>query len=209
MESNRRNRGFPWGVALIGTLLAALTGFLLLRPSDTAPWFGQTIGQEAPPLRLTDHHGQPFSLEQWRDKVVLINFGFTHCPNICPTTLTNLAAAFRKLSAEEQTRVRVLFITLDPERDTVAKLAEYMPFFHPGFLGLTGSVAEIARAAKDYGVFYEKSVLPGNDGAKDYTLNHSSYTYLIAPGGKWKLLYDYDQVAKPAELAKDIRRVLE
>ncbi len=209
--SERRAR-FSWLLAVAFALLLAGTYLVLssggAKSGAAEKYQGQIIGRPAPPLRLTDHRGRPFILESLRGKLVLLSFGFTHCPNICPTTLGNLAAVYRGLTDEEKKRVQVIFVTIDPERDTAAKLAEYIPFFQPDFLGLTGSPAEIAAATKGFGVFYQKEFLPGSDARNSYTMNHSSNTFLIAPDGQWLLLYNYDQTGKPAVIREDVQRVL-
>lgn len=201
----------PWLGVLAFVLLLATTYFLFFGGSKTEPatrYHAQKIDRPAPELKLTDHHGRPFSLDQLRGKLVLISFGFTSCPNICPTTLGNLASAYRGLTDAEKRRVQVVFVTVDPERDTVAKLAEYVPFFHSSFLGLTGTASEIARAAKGFGVFYAKEFLAGSDARNSYTINHSSNTFLIAPDGKWLLLYDYDGTGHPDAVREDVQKIL-
>jgi len=109
----------------------------------------------APSVELTDQNGQPFDLSELQGSAVLLFFGFTHCPDICPTTLAQLAAA-RSALEERADDVKVVFVTIDPERDTAERLADYLGRFDPAFIGLTGSADEIAEAAQNYGIFYEK-----------------------------------------------------
>ncbi len=152
-------------------------------------------------FHLTDATGKPASLADFRGKVVVLFFGYTHCPQICPTTLADLAQVMRLLEKDAD-KVQVLFVTLDPERDTRALLAQYPPAFYPTFKGLSGDSAATAQAAQAFGVIYQKQ--PNKSGG--YDLDHSAGTYLIAPGGKPVLLAPYGQSAKL--LVQDIRLLL-
>jgi protein SCO1/2 len=150
---------------------------------------------------LNDAAGKPVTLADYRGKVVVLFFGYTHCPQICPTTLADLAQVMGMLGKDAD-RVQVLFVTLDPERDTRELLAEYPPAFYPTFKGLSGDSVATAQAARAFGVIYQKQ--PNKNGG--YDLDHSAGTYLIAPGGKPVLLSPY---AQPAELlVQDIRLLL-
>ena len=152
-------------------------------------------------FKLNDASGKPVSLADFRGKVVALFFGYTHCPQVCPTTLADLAQVMRLLGKEAD-RVQVLFVTLDPERDTRELLAQYPPAFHPTFKGLSGDSMATAQAAQAFGVIYQKQT--NKNGG--YDLDHSAGTYLIAPGGKPVLLSPY---AQPAELlVHDIRLLL-
>ena len=123
----------------------------------------------------------PVALADYRGKVVLLYFGYTFCPDVCPTSLVLVAEALGKLTPEEATQVRAYFISVDPERDTPEVLRAYAPFFHPSIVGLTGSPQEIAEVAGRYGVSYMRQ--KSRDGAP-YAVDHSSYTYVIGPDGK-------------------------
>ena len=112
---------------------------------------------------------------------MLLYFGYTFCPDVCPTSLVLVAEALGKLTPEEATQVRAYFISVDPERDTPEVLRAYAPFFHPSIVGLTGSPQEIAEVAGRYGVSYMRQ--KSRDGAP-YAVDHSSYTYVIGPDGK-------------------------
>lgn len=149
-------------------------------------------------FRLNEASGKPVSLADYRGKVVVLFFGYTHCPQICPTTLADLAQVMRELGKDAD-RVQVLFVTLDPERDTRELLAQYPPAFYPTFKGLSGDTMATAQAAQAFGVVYEKH--PNKNGG--YDLDHSAGTYLIAPGGKPVLLSPYGQSAEL--LVHDIR----
>ncbi|CAH1197979.1 putative Cytochrome oxidase biogenesis protein Sco1/SenC/PrrC, copper metallochaperone [Candidatus Nitrotoga sp. BS] len=152
-------------------------------------------------FQLTDPNGKIRRLSDFKDKVVVMFFGYTHCPEICPTTLADLAQVMRLLDKDAE-KVQVLFVTLDPERDTPKLLAEYVPFFHPSFLGLYGDTQTTAQVAKTFGVNYEKRVEKGS-----YALDHSDGTYLIGTNGKHVLLSPYNQSAKL--VVQDIKLLLQ
>ncbi len=152
---------------------------------------------------LTGPEGKTVSLEDFRNKVVLIYFGYTFCPDVCPVTLSNLKMLM--LSLEEKAEdVQVIFISIDPERDTFQKLKDYVPYFHPTFIGLTGSEAELASVAKKYQTFYLKQKVESEAG---YLMAHSDVVILVDQNGRYrgryKSKYDLDK------LTTDIRWLLE
>ena len=153
-------------------------------------------------LRLTGHDGKPHALAEFRGKVVVASFGYTHCPDVCPTTLADLASVM-KLLGEDARRVQVLFVTVDPKRDTQALLAQYVPAFHPDFLGLYGDEAATAKASKEFHVYAHER--PGKDGAP-YTVDHSAHIYVIDREGKLRLLLPPGTA--PAAIASDLRLLL-
>jgi len=152
-------------------------------------------------LSLNDHHGRPRTLADFRGKVVVIFFGYTHCPDVCPTTLAELAQV-EKMLGTDAGKMQVLFVTVDPERDTPEVLRQYVPSFNPSFLGLYGDAAATARAAKEFKIFYRKQPLP--DGG--YTVDHSAATYVIDRQGRLRLFAQYGQGA--AAILHDIRILL-
>ena len=165
-------------------------------PQDNAS--GPDFGRD---FQLSDASGQMRRLEDFRGQVVLLFFGYTHCPDYCPTTLSNLAQMMRELGTE-QARVQVIFISLDPERDTPERLASYVRQFHPAFLALTGNAAAIRTVAREFQILYLRQ--PAGDG--QYRIDHSSYTYLYDPQGRLRL---YAQQGEPADhLAADVKRLL-
>ena len=207
----RRPRLSPWTVlATVATLLCLGAMLLLHRTSDGTGYqpYGQWIGKAAPDFTLTNEDGMPVSLRDLRGMVVLMTFGFTHCPNICPTTLANLAAISHSLPAQDQDRVRVAFITVDPARDDPKALKEYVSFYSRNFTGLTGSADQIAKVAKDYGAYYEAVPQQSQVAGDYYTMNHSAYVYLIDPAGRFAILYDNDKLADHARMAQDIEHEL-
>jgi protein SCO1/2 len=153
-------------------------------------------------FQLVDHSGQPRSLSDFRGKVVVVFFGFTHCPDVCPTTLAELARALGKLGADGD-RVQVLMVTVDPERDTPEVLRQYVTALDPRFLGLTGDADAIARTAREFKVFYQKS--PGAT-PDAYSVDHSSGSYVFDPQGRLRLLVSYGQGADV--FAHDIAQLL-
>jgi protein SCO1/2 len=133
---------------------------------------------------LTDHTGKTRTLADFRGKVVVVFFGYTHCPDVCPTTLADLKVAREQLG-EDGKRVQVLFVTVDPERDTRELLSNYVPTFDPSFLGLYGDPAATARVAKEFRVFYQK--VPGKT-PDSYTVDHTAGSYVFDPQGRLRLL---------------------
>jgi len=145
---------------------------------DAVMWNKEPIGG---PFTLTDHTGKLHTDADFRGKLMLVYFGFTFCPDICPTDLMAIGQAIDKLGPAGD-EVQPLFISVDPERDTAAHLAEYVPFFHPRLIGLTGDAAHIREAARAYRVYYAKVVIGG---AADYTIDHSGFIYLMDRDGKY------------------------
>jgi protein SCO1/2 len=153
-------------------------------------------------LELTGHDGKPRKLADFRGKIVVLFFGYTHCPDICPTTLADMAAVLKQLG-QDAARVQVLFVTVDPERDTPEILAKYVPAFDGSFLGLSGDAAATQSAAKEFKIFYEKR--PGGaPGA--YTVDHSGQSYVLDAQGRLRLLVRHDRIAQ--DLAEDLRALL-
>ncbi len=152
-------------------------------------------------FQLNDFNGQPRKLSNFSGKVVVLFFGYTHCPEVCPTTLADLAQVMRLLG-QDASRVQVLFVTLDPERDRPDLLAKYVPSFDPSFLGLYGDAQATKQAAKSFGVNYVKQY----DKHGGYTLDHTDGMYLLGVGGKPLLLSPYGQRAE--YLVQDIRLLL-
>jgi protein SCO1/2 len=153
---------------------------------------------------VLDSVNGPVALADLRGKVVLIYFGYTWCPDICPTNLVLIAGALKALTPEELERVRVLFISVDPERDSATRLAEYSGYFHPEILGLTGTPRQIAEVAKLYGAAYRRTELA--DSAMGYVVDHSAYSHLVDTQGK--LVSNLDHATPSAEIVAAIRTLL-
>jgi protein SCO1/2 len=143
-------------------------------------------------FELVDHNGKTRRLGDFHGKVVVVFFGFTHCPDVCPVTLAELAAAKRKLGADGA-RVQVLLVTVDPQRDTPQVLSRYVTAFDPDFLGMSGSPQQIATVAKEFKVVYQKVEGKQPDG---YTVDHSAGTFIFDPQGRLRLYVSYGQGAE-------------
>jgi protein SCO1/2 len=157
----------------------------------------------APPLDLVDQHGQPFSLETHKGKALVLYFGYTTCPDACPTTLSDYLAVKEGLG-DRAGDVAFVMASIDPERDTPERMADYLAFFDPTFIGLTGTPVEVAAAARGYGVTYERVEYP--ESATGYLIDHSTLTYVIDPQGKLRLTYP--RGADPEAIAADLRHLL-
>ena len=151
---------------------------------------------------LTDHNGKPRTLADFKGKVVIVFFGFTQCPDVCPTTLTEMAGAMQQLGKQADD-VQVLFITVDPERDTQALLAQYVPAFDKRFLGLRGTPEQTAAVGKEFKVFYAK--VPGKEPGS-YTMDHTAASYVFDRNGKVRLFVRYGQGVEP--LVHDLKQLL-
>jgi protein SCO1/2 len=160
---------------------------------------GGTFGRD---FRLTDPEGRQRTLADFRGKVVVMFFGYTQCPDACPTTLSELAAVMQTLGTDSA-RVQVLFVTIDPERDTAALLAQYVPAFNPAFLGLRGDAQATAEVAKEFKVLYQKQ--PGTTPGS-YSMDHSAGTFIFDPEGRLRVYVSYGQ--GPQVFAHDIGALL-
>ena len=190
-------------------LVAALAGGLLWHESEMVPGLGRSVvtgrADVGGPFRLTDHNGKSVSEADFRGRYMLIYFGYSFCPDVCPTTLGVMAQALEKLGPGRARRVVPIFITIDPERDTPKVLADYMKAFGPSFVGLTGSVAAIKDVEKKYRVYAVKKPLDSSKGSGGaYGVDHSSVLYLMGPDGK--LVSFYDEIISPDDLAKDLKQ---
>ena len=151
---------------------------------------------------LTDHNGQARRLGDFKGKAVVLFFGYTQCPDVCPTTLSTMREAMTLLG-DDAAKVQVLFATVDPARDTQQLLAQYVPAFHPSFLGLYADEKTIATVAKDFKVFYAKQ--PGTTPGS-YSVDHSTGSYAFDPQGKLRLLLRHGET--PANVAADLKLLL-
>lgn len=182
-------------ILLVGLLSFLLVGvvalgvFLFSKPDG----FRGTMYAEpyplAPEIELTRDNGAHFRLREMRGDAVLLFFGYTSCPDICPTTMAELKQALEQLDEEDSKRARVLFITVDPERDTPERVQEYVNHFNPDFIGLSGTEAELAEVWKDYGVFRE--IVQGSSAA-GYLVDHTARVTLIDQEGNLRLSYAFD-----------------
>ncbi|BBP02174.1 SCO family protein [Sulfuriferula nivalis] len=151
---------------------------------------------------LTDHNGRHRALSDFHGKVVAVFFGYTHCPDVCPTTLYDFAQAMTLLG-KNANKVQVLFITLDPARDTQDKLAQFVPAFNPNFLGLYTDVEHTSTLAKEFNVYYRQQPV---DASGNYAMDHSAFAYIYDADGRLRLRMPYGEV--PSDIASDIRQLI-
>lgn len=154
----------------------------------------------APEFALEDSNGGALKLADHRGKVVLLGFGFTSCPDVCPTTLAVLAQA-RKNLGDRADELQVIYITVDPQTDTAARMKKYLANFDPSFIGGTGNEAQLSAVRQEYGILAQKKTVGAN-----YTYAHSSYVYLIDRSGKLRALMPYGHKAE--DFAHDVRALL-
>ena len=183
---------------LLGPFVVASAGEVL-PPAFKAGVFDPP--RQAPDFTLPGTGAGELALRDWRGKVVVLGFGFTHCPEVCPVTLATLAAARKQLGAEAS-EVQVLWITVDPERDDAARLRAYVTAFDPSFLGATGSEAQLAAVRQDYGIAAARVQKPGQADS----FSHSAFTYLIDRQGRLRALMPYGHPA--ADFVHDLRLLL-
>lgn len=162
-----------------------------------------TGAEYARDLPLTDHNGQARSLKDFAGKVVVVFFGYTQCPDVCPTSMSELAEVKRALGADGD-RLQGIFVTVDPERDTAEVLKAYMVNFDPSFLALRGTPEQLAAVAKDFKIYYKRV-----DGQTptSYTMDHSAGSYVYDPAGRLRVYHRYGSGAQ--SLAADVRALLE
>ncbi len=187
----------------VRTIRLALWGLVLVAAAALAvqQWAGRGKTAETlrPDFALQDGKGQTHTMADFRGKFSLVFFGFTNCPDVCPTTMSEVAQVMDDLGAEAD-RVQPLFISIDPERDRRQGLTEYLAAFHPAILGLSGDSAATKDAAESFKIHFGREEDPSApDG---YTMSHSSALYLIGPDGEWLRLFDYETPA--AEILADI-----
>lgn len=153
-------------------------------------------------FRLTDPAGKERSLSEFRGKVVAVFFGFTHCPDVCPTTLADMREVMTKLGTDAD-KLQVLFISVDPRRDTPEVLGRYVPSFHPRFLGLTGSPEAIIKVTRDFKIFVREQ--PGKT-PESYTVDHTAGTLVFDGQGRLRLFMNYG--ATPQDMTADFKRLM-
>jgi len=179
--------------------LAAAAGVALFAPDALTRLLRGTPGGD---FTLTSASG-PVSLRELRGKFVLVYFGYTFCPDVCPTSLSDLSVALRGLTPAESERFRAIFVSVDPERDTPEALQRYAAAFHPSFVGVTGSPAELALVAQRYGAHYAKAEV---DSAAGYLVDHTASFFVVDPDGA--LVGRLEHGTPPAELTARLRAYL-
>jgi len=192
-------------------LLAAATALLLLAsgcdrlsPLPKSPFQGVDVtgAQPGVDFRLVDHDGKVRTLADFRGKVIVMFFGYLHCPDVCPTTLSDMAHALKALGPDAQ-RVQVLFVTVDPKRDTRELMKGYVPAFNPTFLGLSGDEAATAKVAKDFKIYRGERA---GSTAGSYLVDHSAQSMVFDREGRLRLMLPYG--APPEKIASDLRVLL-
>lgn len=188
---------------VFAALIAAWTISLDQQAQNTARSVGFTAGVNiGGPYTLIDHTGAATTEARFAGQYQLIYFGFTFCPDFCPTELQVFARTL-DLLGDQSSNVQPLFITIDPARDTVSQLAQYVGLFHPRLVGLTGSEAQVAQAAKAYKVFFAKA--PGSD-SENYVMDHSTFSYLMGPDGRLITVFPHGTSAE--DMARTIRNAM-
>ena len=197
----------------IAALVAAALGLIgcdKLLPGLKSPFNGVDVtgSPMGTDFTLADPDGKPRSLSEFRGKVVVVNFGYTHCPDVCPTTLADFASALKRMGNDGKL-VQLLFITVDPRRDTPELLRQYVPAFDPGFIGLRGDERTTESVAKAFHV-YAKADPPKDAGAasagtgsNDYTVSHSAQSFVYDREGKLRLVIGYG--LPPEKIAADLK----
>jgi protein SCO1/2 len=183
---------------LLALLMAAVTGCApeAFIGSDVS---GASYGRD---FRLQDHTGRERTMADYRGKAVVLFFGYTNCPDVCPSTLAEAARAMQEIGPDAE-RVQVVFVTVDPDRDTADLLANYVPAFHPGFVGLRGDARQTAETTASFRVFYARQ--PGST-PESYTIDHSAGLFVFDPQGRLRLYHGHGTPA--SDLAHDLRLLL-
>lgn len=188
-------RGLLIMLMISALLLGLVAGWLLLRVSQGRPLFGPPqfngLVMESPDpvadFTLTSHTGQPMSLSDFRGKPVLLYFGYTFCPDVCPATMFELKKMMAELGAQAED-VQVIMISVDPERDTPAQLGEYVTQFHPSFLGMTGTEEELLAATTQLGIYYQKHE---GTAATGYLIDHTATVSMLDENGRLRLVFPF------------------
>lgn len=191
---NRRRLMLLLPAAVLGVGLGAAGAWWLDRPA-AAPRIGG-------PFRLIDQNGQGVTDQSFLGKILLVYFGYTHCPDACPTSLSNMAAAVRMLSPAQRKQVTILFITVDPARDTIAALKSYVGAFDAPIEALTGSPGAIAQAAREYRVYYARH----DEKNGGYSMDHSSIIYVMNRKGDF--VTNFNEDTPPAQMAEALRKLI-
>lgn len=201
-------RPFPGAFVILALVVLLGVGFLAGRHFFGQPLAGPLQEQAGAdlggPFTLVDQDGRAVTDADFRGKYLLIYFGYTFCPDVCPTSLTRNADAL-KLIGDKAEKVQPILISIDPERDTPEVLKPYVKAFGPNLIGLTGTPEQIAQVAKEYRVYYGKSPSATPDGP--YLVDHSAFTYLIAPDGRFLRFFDHNM--KPQKMAEELNQVIQ
>lgn len=192
-------------IALLAGGAAGLAAYLILGLDGSSPGGPtRTTGRAliGGSFELVDQNGKTRTDAEFRGKYMLVFFGYTHCPDFCPTGLQAMTEALDALGKDAE-KIQPIFITIDPERDTPKVMKEYVPNFHKRLIGLSGTKAQVAKAAKAYRVYYARAGKPGDE---DYLMDHSTFTYLMGPDGQY--LAHFSHGTPPKTVAERIRKYM-
>lgn len=191
----KASRQFLFITIVLAAGLAVLGGLALRNLADSG---GQGVAAIGGPFAMTGQDGRTITDADLKGHPTLIFFGYTHCPDFCPTTLTQISSVFKEMGSDK--KIEALFVTIDPQRDTPETMKTYLESFDPRIIGLTGNEAQTRAVAKAYKVFFKKEG-PANG---DYTMDHTGVVYLMDKNGRFVSAFNLDQPAKQAagELAR-------
>lgn len=207
-----RSRLLVFSMVALAVVSAALATWLILHLPEEAAGLRQggskAGGQSGEvliggPFTALDHHGERVTEASFLGQVTIFYFGYTFCPDVCPLGLSNITAALELLPASVQERIRPLFVTVDPERDTVAVMADYVQAFHPRLVGITGTVEEIQAITRAWRVYAKKSEVRA---PADYLVDHSTFIYVMGPDGRY--LTHFGHGATPEEMAAKLQALV-
>lgn len=187
-------------IALTGVVIAAIAAFILYGGGPG----GKGVASIGGPFALVDHKGQPKTDKDFRGRYMLIYFGYTYCPDVCPTALQSMTQAMDRLAPETQEKITPVFITIDPERDTAKQLEAYVDNFHPNMVGLTGTPAEIAKTARVFRVYFGRAK-GAEEESTDYLMDHSSIVFLMNPDGEY--VTHFTHATPPEKMAERLAKV--
>ncbi|MDG1709464.1 MAG: SCO family protein [Emcibacteraceae bacterium] len=182
-------------LSLVLAVIAAILWITVLQKENTPTAAENSRALIGGPFSLTNHSGDAVSDQDFLGKYMIVYFGYTYCPDVCPMDLQIMADALRELSEEQLEEINPVFVSIDPERDTVDVMAEYVGFFHPQMIGLTGTVEQVDRVKKEYRVYAAKA-----DDTADYLVDHTSYTYFMDKDGN--LLKHFNHGEDPTYMAQ-------
>jgi len=191
-------------IAALGFVVVATVGrYYLMGGHDGEAGSARTVSIGGP-FELTDNTGKVVTDKDYRGKYMLVYFGYTYCPDVCPTSLSIISQALDQLTPEQLDKVLPIFITVDPERDTVEAMADFVPNFHDKLIGLTGTIEQTKAVARAYKAYYAKVDEDDPDG--NYLMDHSSFTYLMGPDGKYVAHFSHGTT--PEVMAKRLAEIL-
>ena len=187
-------------LAVTGIFVAAIAAFVLYGGGTG----GKIVASIGGPFALVDHNGQPKTDKNFRGRYMLIYFGYTYCPDVCPTALQSMTQAMGRLDPKTQKKIIPIFITIDPQRDTAKQLNAYVDNFYPSMIGLTGTPAEIAKTAGVYRVYFNRAKGADKE-STDYLMDHSSIVFLMDPNGEY--VTHFTHATPPEKMAERLAKL--